>query len=56
MPVGILEPRHFVPPHPESQSGVYHACWDVYSGSLYAIMGEAVVRLSAESDATVVAG
>ncbi len=44
------------PSHGGSQPGVHHACWDAYSGSMYASMGPAVVRLSEEGDATVVAG
>ncbi len=55
-PTRIREPRHLVPSDPDVQSKVYHACWDAYSGNVYGIMGEAVVRLSEEGDATVVAG
>ncbi len=32
------------------------ACWDAFSGCVYAVMGEAVVRVAESGDATVVAG
>lgn len=40
-----------------SQSKLSFACWDDYTGGVYAVMGEAVVRVVAQSgDTTVVAG
>ncbi len=56
VPIRVREPPHLVPPNPEAQQNVFDACWDAYSGSVYAIMGDAVVRVSEDGDATVVAG
>ncbi len=47
-------------PHATSDSGAIpklsFACWDEYTVCVYAVMGEAIVRVSHSGDATVVAG
>lgn len=55
-PIRIREPKEHADPDEQRYLEFHSACWDTYTGCVFAALGYAVVRVAENGDATVVAG